>query len=853
MSFAKLNRRIRKLRIPQNKAIMRNPPAKLATNTPGGGMASFVILAKCYANHCSQKPYKSTNPSKGAAACHKVGKPAIHAAQVYPPIHLAAATPGNSRPRRPQAGQSMLPNSAKQSHSRLATSQAGSKHPWGGYGFVCHFRKVLYMSLLPNALQVDKSAKTGIPVSQSYETTYALGSGGTNQTSTRRPTNHAGGRPAESPPNACPAVRRSGLQVSVLPELMPRSIAARLAVATGIALGLGFMAEAQNYSTWRDYGGTADSAQYSSLSQINRSNVSKLRVAWTYPAGDDGKYFFNPLVAGGRMYVLARDNSIVALDAVTGREVWAHPADPGTTLITDRGINYWESKDSSDRRLLYASKHVLRAIDARTGRMIPTFGNSGGVDLRVGLDRDPATVRLVQSTTPGRVFEDLLILGSATNQGYGSAPGDIRAFDVRTGKLVWTFHTIPRPGEFGYETWPKDAWRRVGGANAWSELSLDEKRGILYAPTASAKYNFYGVDRTGANLFADCLLALDARTGKRLWHFQMVHHDIWDYDNATAPKLLTVQHDGKAVDVVAQVTKQGFVWVFNRVTGEPLWPVEERPVPHSDMPHEETWPTQPFPSLPPPFARQRFTVEDLSPFLSAEDRARFRDEVLSARNEGLYTPPSRRGTIQMPGNNGGANWGGAAVDPEHGKLFVVSKDLPALLRLRKEENTDAAQTAGSQDQEESSKSAPDRFYTGFGFMIASDGLSPIAPPWSSLTAYDLNKGTIQWKIPLGDVPELASKGFTGTGAHFPKVGPVVTAGGLLFVGTRDRKVRALDADNGKVLWEYELAAALEGMPAVYEIGGREYVVFCAAAQVGLTAARHEKIHGAYVAFTLSAP
>ena len=220
----------------------------------------------------------------------------------------------------------------------------------------------------------------------------------------------------------------------------------------------------------------------------------------------------------------------------------------------------------------------------------------------------------MQSTTPGRVFEDLLILGSATNQGYGSAPGDIRAFDVRTGKLVWTFHTIPHPGEFGYDTWPKDAWKTVGGANVWGELSVDETRGIVYAPTASAKYNFYGADRMGANLFGDCLLALDARTGKRLWHFQMVHHDIWDYDNATAPKLLTVRHDGKTVDVVAQVSKQGFVWVFNRVTGEPLWPIEERAVPRSDMPGEKAWPTQPFPTKPPPFARQTFTVDDLSPY-----------------------------------------------------------------------------------------------------------------------------------------------------------------------------------------------------------------------------------------------
>jgi len=584
---------------------------------------------------------------------------------------------------------------------------------------------------------------------------------------------------------------------------------------------------AQSYTSWADYSGASDSSQYSALDQINRSNVAKLELAWTYQTGDNNKYFFNPLVVDNIAYVLAKNNSIVALDASTGKEIWTYASGPEIKIITNRGINYWESKDRSDRRLLFASNHFLRALDAHTGKVIPTFGTDGAVDLKQGLGRDPKTLSLVQSMTPGRVFEDLLILGSATNQGYGSAPGDLRAFDVRTGRVVWTFHTIPHPGEFGYETWPPEAWKKVGGANIWSELSIDEKRGIVYAPTASAKYNFYGVDRTGANLFADCLLALDARTGKRLWHFQMVHHDIWDYDDPTAPKLLTIHQNGKAIDAVAQVSKQGFVWVFNRVTGEPIWPIEERPVPKSDMPGETTWPTQPFPTKPPPYARQKFTVDDLSPYLSAEDRAKFRDQILSARNEGLFTPPAKRGTIQMPGNNGGANWGGAAVDPTKGTLVVVSKDLPALLKL------------------DHVQSDEDRYLSGFGFMIASDGLSPIKPPWTSLTAYDLNEGTIKWKIALGDVP-----GIKGTGTHYPKVGPVITAGGLLFTGTRDKKVRAFDVETGKLLWETEVPAALEGMPAVYQINGREYIVFCAAAQEGLTPATQHPIQGAYVSFAL---
>jgi len=707
-------------------------------------------------------------------------------------------------------------------------------------------------------------------------------------------------------------------------------------------LGVQVRALGQSHTTWSDYGGGPDSAQYSALDEINRTNVSMLHVAWVFPTGDENRYFFNPIEAHGLTYVMAENNSIVALGAETGKVVWVHKPDPDTEIITNRGINYWESKDGRDRRLLFASNHRLQEIDARTGKQILSFGTHGRVDLKEGLGRDPQSFSLVQSTTPGRVFEDLLILGSATNEGYGSAPGDIRAFDVRTGKLAWIFHTIPHPGEVGYETWPPDAWKRVGGANCWGELSLDEDRGIVYVPTASPKYNFYGADRLGADLFGDCLLALDARTGKLLWYFQMVHHDIWDYDNAAAPKLLTVWHDGRKVDAVAQVAKTGFVWVFDRVTGKPLWPVEERPEPRSDMPGEETWPTQPFPLNPPPFARQAFTSRELSPLISdAQELAQFRQEIEAARNQGLYTPPSMRGTMQMPGNSGGANWGSAAVDPSDGSLYVVSMDLPCLLKLERGQTGRAsagesieqeghfiyesncrschgadrkglppaipslvnvgtrqsrgeiesivrqgrgpmpgfarlaeadlqsliafllnpsraaalpARPAAPAASEAKSPGAPDsgavRYLSGFGFMMTSAGVPPIAPPWSSLTTYDLNKGTIKWKIPLGEVPEMAAKGIRDTGFPFPKTGPVVTAGGLVFTATRDHKVRAYDVETGKVLWEKRLDTGMQGIPSVYQAGGREYLVVCAAAPEMSDTASQARIHGAYVAFAL---
>jgi quinoprotein glucose dehydrogenase len=635
-----------------------------------------------------------------------------------------------------------------------------------------------------------------------------------------------------------------------VPKLLPAALLAfGLAAcsadesATGDAAG--FKGGNFDFEGWDQYLGGADSSQYSSLSEIDKSNVGRLEVAWTYPTGDN--YLFNPLVVGNTMYVLASEpgdarparRQIVALDAATGRQLWAH-ANEGA--VGTRGMNYWRSPDGSDERLLYINGGYLTAINAKTGETISTFGTDGRVDLRVGYEGDISRVR-GQTNNPGRIFDDTIIISlPAGGAGYAATPADIHAYDVRTGAQRWIFHTVPRAGELGADTWPEQGLGNYGGVHNWSESTVDVELGIVYIPTGTARYDFYGGNRHGENLFGNSLVALDARTGKRLWHFQTIHHDLWDYDLPTAPKLLTVVHDGIAIPAVAQPSKQGFVYVFNRITGAPLWPIEERPVPQSDTPGEMSWPTQPFPTKPPPFARQSFTEADVNPYISEEDQAKVREFLRAARNEGLYTPPSLQGAVMIPGHNGGTNWGGSAVDPKNGRLYVVSKELPTTANLRAPQAPAPGVGPGAAGGPPGGgpggagnrppplpppNAGPDFVpYTApVDFMIQpSTGLSAIGPPWSQLTAYDLNEGTILWQIPNGDVASLAAKGITGTGSHAPRGGVVATGGGLLFVGTSsDRKFRAYDADTGKVLWSYDLPAATEGVPAVYSVAGKQYV------------------------------
>lgn len=568
-----------------------------------------------------------------------------------------------------------------------------------------------------------------------------------------------------------------------------------------------------DYVGWDAYLGGQESSQYSSLDQIDTTNVGQLQVAWTYAIGDGQPPQFNPIVANGMMYVMTGDGKIAALDPATGQEIWKSET---TGRIGIRGINYWQSEDGADRRLVFLNDGLVRAIDARTGKYIPNFS----ADLREALPEGHAeTPRPLMTNNPGRIFEDTYIVSlPAGAYDYASSPADIQAYDIRTGALKWVFHVVPRVGEFGSETWPEEDREKFGGVHNWSESTLDPELGIIYIPTGTARYDFYGGNRPGDNLFANSIIALDARTGERIWHFQTVHHDLWDFDLPNAPKLMTITKDGRKIPIVIVASKQGFLFVFDRRTGEPVWPIEERPVPASDVPGEQASPTQPIPTWPLPFARQTFTEEDINPYLPEDDQEALRKLLRESRNEGIYTPPSLQGSISMPGHNGGTNWGNTAGDPATQRFFVVSRELPLLIKLNPD-NRPA-------ELEKMPNGGPglNPYKSPVNFLLQSNGMVAIKPPFSYLTAYDMNTGNILWRVPNGEISTLEQQGIEGVGSQAPRGGPVATAGGLLFVGTAtDRTFRARDATTGQILWEHKLDAATEGVPAVYEVGGRQYV------------------------------
>lgn len=460
--------------------------------------------------------------------------------------------------------------------------------------------------------------------------------------------------------------------------------ALKVLVPIMLVIGFGYPATSDRASDrndgWEVYKADATSSSYSALDQISAENVGRLEVAWTYRVGKPGSTVrTNPIVVDGVLYGASPHLKIFAIDAATGTEQWVfRPFEDKEARGRQRGLVYWEDEAGKSRRILFSSGHWLYALDAETGRLISNFGDGGRVNLNVGLRRDPDSIS-VKASSPGIIYQNLLILGSAVGEGRNAPPGDIRAYDVRTGEIVWTFHTIPQPGTPGSETWhiSDEALRQQGGANNWAGMSLDKDRGIVYAPTGSPTYDFYGGDRPGKNLYGNSLLALDAETGKRIWHFQAVHHDLWDYDLPAPPNLVTVERNGERIDAVAQVTKQGFTFVLNRATGEPLFPIEERPVPESRVEGEQAWPTQPVPSAPPPFARQHLTRDEVTN-LSPSARDAVLAELATYRNEGLFTPPDPKGTVVLPSTRGAANWGGAAHDPESGILYVGASELAGL-------------------------------------------------------------------------------------------------------------------------------------------------------------------------------
>jgi quinoprotein glucose dehydrogenase len=667
---------------------------------------------------------------------------------------------------------------------------------------------------------------------------------------------------------------------------------------------------------WLGYGGNCEGNHFSELAQINRANVTQLQVAWTFDTAEPGGLQTNPLIVNGVLYGITPTQKIFALDAATGKLLWKF--DSGVTgTQPDRGLAYWSSGTTS--RILVGVMNFLYALDAATGKPIPDFGDGGRIDLRENLGREPASANSIVLTSPGIVFEDLIIVGGRNPETLPAPPGNIRALDVRTGKLRWAFHTIPQPGEFGYDTWPPGAWKTSGAANNWAGMSLDPLRGIVYVPTGSAAFDFYGADRSGDNLFADCLLALDARTGKRLWHFQGVHHDLWDRDFPSPPALLTVQRNGKFIDAVAETSKQGFVFLFDRVTGESLFPLETRSYPASTVSGEVAAKEQLLPTLPAPFARQRLT-EDLLTLRTPQAHQWALNNFKRFRNDGQFVPFSiATETVVFPGFDGGAEWGGPAIDPRTSIIYINSNDIawtgalapsgnetgsralyisqcsvchgdtlagappefPSLQKISSRlnfaqivstirdgkgrmpgfPNLTAEQTRAIADFLANGQNIPQKelastgprppamkyHLTGYNRFLDPDGYPAVAPPWGTLNAINLNTGESVWKIPFGEYPELVAAGMPNTGTE-NYGGPIVTAGGLLFIGATnyDKKFRAYDSSNGNLLWETTLQFAGNATPATYSINGRQFVVIAA----GGGKDPKSPAGGVYVAFAL---
>ncbi len=690
------------------------------------------------------------------------------------------------------------------------------------------------------------------------------------------------------------------------------------------------------YLSWAKTGGGSENLKYSALQQIDTTNYAKLSVAWVYHTENNDSTKFgpmecNPIVVNGVMYGVSPKLKLFAVNAATGKEIWTfNPADSAanktwhrTSVNMNRGVAYWEKEN--DKRIIYTVGPIVFCVNATTGKLVPSFGTDGGINLVNGLDRDPSKL-FVAPTSPVMVYNNLFFVSGLVGE---ETPGHIRAFDVQTGKQQWIFHTIPYPQEKGYETWDDTtAYRHMGSTNSWAGFSLDEKRGILFAPTGNPTNDFYGGNRTGKGLYGNSLLAIDAVTGKLKWHFQTVHHDVWDMDLPAPPALVTVTHKGKQIDAVAQTTKTGFVFLLDRETGKPLFPVKEMPVnTATTLENEKLWPTQPMPVIPKPLVRQSFDSADLNDIVDARSYAFIKKTFLDYGPSKIFTPPSVKGTIVLPGYDGGAEWGGPAFDPETQLLYVNTNEMAWLLNMveNKKNNkslltnyeagkiiytqncmkchgtemqgggnypsligvnkkytvstfsqlvttgkrmmpgnnvlTNTEKTAlasyvlnvkNAQQVKytgELSKLLPPQKttygFTGYNKFLTPEGYPAIRPPWGSLTAIDLKTGAHVWKIPFGEFEALKAKGIAATGRE-NYGGPVVTKGGLLFIGaSADGKFRIIHKRTGKILREIDLPAPGVATPSIYEVNGKQYVVIaCGGSKWG------GKTSDAYVAFTL---
>ena len=690
------------------------------------------------------------------------------------------------------------------------------------------------------------------------------------------------------------------------------------------------------YQTWEVTGGGRENLKYSTLHQIDTTNYERLDVAWIYHTENNDSTKFgpmecNPIVVDNILYGVSPKLKLFAIDSKTGKEIWTfNPADSvenktwhRNSVNMNRGVAYWASGD--DKRIIYTVGSIVFSVNALTGKLVKTFGTDGGINLVNGLDRDPSKL-FVAPTSPVMVYNNLFFVSGLVGE---ETPGHIRAFDVKTGKQKWIFHTIPYPQDKGYETWDDTtAYKHMGSTNSWAGFSLDEKRGILFAPTGNPTNDFYGGARTGKGLYGNSLLAIDANTGKLKWHFQTVHHDVWDMDIPAPPALVTVEHAGKQIDAVAQTTKTGFVFLLNRETGKPIFPVKETPVnTATTLQHEKLWPTQPIPQLPKPLIRQSFDSIDLNNLVDAETYADIKNKFLQFGPGKLFNPPSVKGTIVIPGYDGGAEWGGPAFDPETKLLYVNTNEMswilqmvenkkatkslvtnlevgaaiytqncmkchgtemqgggnyPSLIGVEKKYNTQTfsqlvkngrrmmpgnneltdeekkalasfvlnikslqqqkylGKTTGIADEEKTTYG-----FTGYNKFLTKDGYPAIRPPWGSLTAINLNTGEHVWKIPFGEFEALKAKGIPAAGRE-NYGGPVVTKGGLLFIGaSADGKFRIIHKRTGKILREIDLPAPGVATPSIYEVDGKQYIVIaCGGSKWG------GKSSDAYIAFTL---